>query len=236
MDVLVDYNNLSRTDLAKGATFVVEKVLTALGHAHLASATRIHVRLYDGWYQGNALTPRAQAVSAQLQADFQRTFTASDGAATVRVVVTAELAFALKIDPGTDIQHTYRLRAAPRGLSCADPVAAGCALSPCALATTHQFFSARKCPAPTCAIEPKHLINRGEQKLVDGMLAADLFYLHRQGEARVVVVSSDDDLWPAIRSVLDLGMHVIHVHPLSGHRVPPYYPRGRAPQYTELDL
>lgn len=234
--MLIDYNNLIRSDLRKGPTFVVEKVLTALGYSHLAGVPRVNVRLYDGWFQEKNLTQRAQDVSAEIKANFPGVHAATDGLATKKLVVNAEMAYSLKIDPGTDIWHTYRMRNSPRGLSCADPMIVGCTMTPCQLSNTHLFFKSNKCPEAACAIEPKQLINRGEQKLIDGMLAADLYYHHLQKEPHVVVVSSDDDMWPAIRTVLDLGMHVIQVHPLKGHRVPPYYPRGRTPKYTELDM
>jgi len=236
VEILIDYNNLTRPDLGKGPKFVVEKVLAALGFSQLAGVSRVNIRLYDGWYQARNLTVRAQDVSATIKAHFPGIHTVTDGAVTKKLVINVEMAYSLKIDPGTDIWDTYRMKSAPRGLSCADPVSVGCVVTPCQLLNTHMFFKANKCPETACAIEPKHLLNRGEQKLIDGMLAADLYYLHLQKEPHAVVVSSDDDMWPAIRTVLDLGMHVIQVHPLKGHRVPVYYARGRAPKYTELDM
>lgn len=236
MEILIDYNNLTRPDLGKGPKFIVDKVLAALGHRHLENTSRANIRLYDGWYQEHHLTQRAQNVSTAIMANFPGVHTINHGSATKKLMVNVEMAYSLKIDPGTDIWHTYRMRNSPRGLSCGDPAKAGCTMTPCLLLNTYLFFKENRCPQTACAIEPKHMINRGEQKLIDGMLAADLYYLHLQKEPHVVVVSSDDDMWPAIRTVLDLGMHVIQVHPLKGHRVPAYYPRGRAPKYTELDL
>jgi hypothetical protein len=236
VQILIDYNNLTRSDLGKGPKLVVEKVMAALGYSHLGSVPRVNVRLYDGWYQERILTPRAQDVSAAIKLHFPGVYTASDGLVTKKLVVNVEMAYSLMIDPATDIWHTYRIKNSPRGLSCADPVKGGCAIIPCQLLNTHLFFKGDKCPESTCPIEPKHLLNRGEQKLIDGMLAADLYYLHLGKEPQVVIVSSDDDMWPVIRTILDLGMHVIQVHPLKGHRVPGYYARGRAPKYTELDM
>jgi hypothetical protein len=236
VEMLIDYNNLTRPDLAKGPKYVIEKVLAALGHHYLASVSRTSIRLYDGWFQENILTPRAQSVSAEIKAHFPGMHATTDGTTTKKLIVNVEMAYSLKIDPGANIWNTYRMRNSPRGLSCADPVNVGCKVTPCQLLNTHLFFKGSKCPDAGCTIEPRQLINRGEQKLIDGMLAADLYYLHLQKEPKVVIVSSDDDMWPAIRTVLDLGMHVIQVHPLKGHRVPLYYSRGRAPKYTELDM
>jgi hypothetical protein len=236
MEVLVDYNNLRRQDLVKGPKLIIDKVLGALSIAHLTGVARVNFRLYDGWYQDQFLTRRAQDVSTEVLANYPSTYTVTESGTSRKIVVTVELAYSLKSDPGTHVWHTYRMRTAPRNLSCADPAVIGCAITPCDLSSMYLFFRDKKCPNSACRMEPQNLINRGEQKLVDGMLSSDLYYLHRQGEQSIVVVSSDDDMWPAIRTVLDLGMHVIHVHPLPGYRVPSYYSRGRAPRYTELDM
>src|SRR5260370_30270728 len=135
--MLIDYNNLTRSDLGKGPKFVVEKVLAAVGYSHLAGVSRVNVRLYDGWYQEKDLTKRAQDVSAAIKADFPGTHIATDGSAIKKLVINVEMAYSLKIDPGTDIWHTYRKRNSPRGLYCADPVNVGCAVIPCQLLNTH---------------------------------------------------------------------------------------------------
>jgi len=53
---------------------------------------------------------------------------------------------------------------------------------------------------------------RDEQKLVDVMLATDLLYLARGcSQPCVVLVSSDQDLWPAILEASDSGTVLVHV-------------------------
>ena len=235
MDVLVDYNNLPRAVLMRGPRLVIDRIVTTLA-PHLTDMGRVNVRLYDGWYQEQGLTRRAQDVSAEVSVNFPTTQVVLDGSATKKVLVNVEVAYSMMIDPASPMWHTYRMKSAPRNLSCVDPAAAGCSVTPCDLAYTHQFFRDKKCPNAGCSMSPTNMINRGEQKLVDGMLAADLYFLHLRKDTSVAVVSSDDDMWPAIRTVLDLGVHVLHVHPLPGHRTPAYYSRGRKPKYTELDL
>lgn len=69
------------------------------------------------------------------------------------------------------------------------------------------------------------------------MLAADLFYsVQLSAEKRIVVVSSDDDLWPVIRTTLQLGLKVIHIHTEKGYATRPDYVRGAGTGYMELNL
>jgi uncharacterized LabA/DUF88 family protein len=82
----------------------------------------------------------------------------------------------------------------------------------------------------------EQLIYKSEQKLVDTMLAADLIYLCLQRDRKVAVVSSDDDMWPAIKTVLNLGMTVLHVHTSAGRRTPQFYTRGGLPTYVEMNI
>jgi len=60
-------------------------------------------------------------------------------------------------------------------------------------------------------IKPPDLLMRNEQKLVDTMIAADLFYLFLRTASAVAVVSSDDDYLPIIRMLVREGMTVFHV-------------------------
>ncbi len=235
MDVLVDYSNLDTALRRSGPKLVVDRILDTLV-PHLSASNRVNVRLYDGWYQKQALTPRAQEVSAQVMANFPTTFPFVVAGEVAKVIVKVELAYTLLIAPSATLWHTHRMRDEPPRLTCADPVSVGCTATPCELTTTHRFLKDKKCPKESCEIDMAKLVKRSEQKLVDGMLAADLFFAHLQGWPAVAVVSSDDDMWPAIRTVLDLGVQVLHVHTLKGHRTPTFYERGTKSKYLELDL
>jgi hypothetical protein len=236
MDILVDYSNLPRADRSKGPTFVVDRIIAALGLAHLAAYSRVSFRLYDGWYENNTPTRRAQDVSAAILKDFPAPRTVTDGSTTKTLVVNVELAYSLRIDPSNHLWHTHRLKGTPWSLSCAHPTAVGCTTTPCELLSTHVFLSTKKCPGATCTMTPANLISRSEQKLVDAMLSADLYYHHLQKTPKVTVVSSDDDMWPAIKTVLHLGVHVVQVHTVPGHTTPAFYSRGPRPAYTELHM
>ena len=80
------------------------------------------------------------------------------------------------------------------------------------------------------------IVRRREQKLVDTMLAADVFFNVHSNAHQIALVSSDDDLWPAINTALQFGVEVIHLHTVSGHTTRPSYLRVGRADYTELSL
>jgi hypothetical protein len=73
MDILVDFNNVLETDRRRGIVFVSEKILNAIGPARLGVGNRVSFRLYDGWYELQSLTPKAQLISADVLANSPRT-------------------------------------------------------------------------------------------------------------------------------------------------------------------
>ena len=236
MDVFVDYNNVPSADRNRGLVYVIDKIIGILGFTHLHADSRLAFRLYDGWYLNRTPTRHAQAVSAEMLAHFPLTRTISDATRAATLIVNAELAYSLKIDPATHLWHTFRQRGYPNGLGCHNPVSVGCTAPTCTLMPMHSFIATQRCPVAGCGIVPNKLLYKNEQKLVDTMLASDLLFLHIQKQPKVVVVSSDDDMWPAIKTVLDLGMTVYHIHTHSGRRTPSFYSHRPRPSYTELSF
>jgi hypothetical protein len=68
------------------------------------------------------------------------------------------------------------------------------------------------------------------------MLTADAIFLATKGERKICVVSSDDDLLPAIRTALILGADVLHMHTKIGRRTASHYTKTIAKGYVELTL
>lgn len=236
MDVLVDFNNVREADRRRGVVFVVDKIVNALGFAHLQHSTRLSVRLYDGWYENQTLTRKAQQVSLEVSANTAMTRTLADGSRTHKLIINTELAYSLRSAPGQHLWHTFRPRDYRGDITCRHPSTAGCSRPACPLVALHYFLTHGRCPDPGCSITPHALFSRSEQKLVDTMIAADLFSLHLQSVPRVAVVSSDDDLWPPIKLLTQLGIHVVHVHTIPGHTTPTFYSRGVGSTYTQLHL
>jgi hypothetical protein len=179
----------------------------------------------------------AQSLNAAITYDFPViTFIQDSGTARSTVTVTANLAHALEVNPRRDIHNTFRLRDASEHLACKHPHDSGCADTDCPLISTFQFFDADVCPKGGCPITPSGLLKRrGEQKLVDTMMVADLIHLAHVGESHVAIVTSDDDVWPGIISAMIGGTHVIHVETKwFGRDVS--YQSGVPGKYTRLQM
>jgi len=77
---------------------------------------------------------------------------------------------------------------------------------------------------------------RDEQKLVDTMMVADLIYYARDQNQVLAVVTSDDDIWAGIKSVLLSGSSLFHIHTRPGRKTPHTYSKGAGANYTEISL
>ncbi|MBS3784279.1 MAG: hypothetical protein KGY78_07540 [Anaerolineae bacterium] len=230
--VFVDYDNLARSDRHKGAKYVIDRILQCLGPAWFVDG-RAQFRLYGGWYERNSPSRRGQKIAAELQQAFPGLVaaTASPNVQPVRVV--AELAYSLAAEPLRHLFHTFRKRGIPQGLRCEDPVAMGCSDPACPLTVVYDFVNTGICPSPACQTRAEDLLYRNEQKLVDTMMTVDIVHYAHSGVGQVCVVSSDDDLWPAIRSALLIGTRVIHIHTKPGHATPISYSGGLGPEYVQ---
>jgi uncharacterized LabA/DUF88 family protein len=236
MDILVDYNNVPETARKKGPVFVVDKIIAALGSQHIGDSRRVSVRLYDGWYENRTPTRLAQRVATEVLANNPMTRTLSDGTTERTVLVNTELAYSLRSAPAQHLWHTFRQSIHAGNVKFRHPSTSGCNDPDCLLIAAHQFLLHKRCPRHECKLTPEALIQRSEQKLVDTMMAADLFSLYLQSLRQAVVVTSDDDLWPAIRLVLQLGVQVFHIHTMPGRRTPQFYSQYAGPGYTQLEL
>jgi uncharacterized LabA/DUF88 family protein len=236
MNVLVDYNNVRQADRRFGPAFVVDKIMDALGPDRIGSSAKVHVRLYDGWYDERSLTRLAQRVSAEVQAKSPFTKAFPIGTITTKVLVTVELADCLMAIPRQTMLHTFRTDIHADDIVFRHPQTAGCIVPTCPLIAAHQFLQQHRCPSADCRITPEALVHREQQKLVDTMLAVDLLTCHIAAQREVAVVSSDDDLWPAIKLATHFGVQVFHVHTIPNRKTPPIYSRTAGSGYVQLNL
>ena len=191
--------------------------------------------MYGGWYEEQIPTSDAQKIAENLNEHFPKVILSKpDGK---RVIVNAELAYSLKCDPEHHLWYTLRSKVAPRGIVFVDPATAGCGhIDRCPLRPGYDFFVDGRCPEHDCVVRPPLVIRRREQKLVDTMLAADVLFNTRSDERRIAVVSSDEDLWPAIRMALQCGLYVVHVHTERGRITRAEYVRGKQAGYIQMNL
>jgi uncharacterized LabA/DUF88 family protein len=236
MDILVDYNNIHETDRHKGVRFVLDKIVSAIGPKYLASENRATFRLYDGWYEAKHLTHQAQHIAAHLLRDFPTTRTIKVEGRKRTLIVNAELAYSLKLAPTRHLWYTYRQRQTAGNVKCRHPSDVGCTSSHCPLISVFHLFTTGRCPEAGCSARLSDVVYRSEQKLVDTMLVADLFYLAFSRIPTLAVVSSDDDIWPAILAATQLGATVIQIHTRTGYSTRPYYCQGLGNRYVQLAM
>jgi uncharacterized LabA/DUF88 family protein len=213
---------------------VALRVLSSIGAANLKGLGRINLRLYGGWYEGRSLSRRAQLLGAEIAQSFPTVQTIGEKGVNMSLRIAAQLATALLVDPKTEILNTYRLYAAPPNLSVRSAPWAGCFVpSACALSVLRAFFDRSECTHSSCSITPAEILVRSEQKLVDSMLTVDMMNVAQTKGESFAIVSSDDDMWPGIRSALLLGCHVFHVHTKSGRSTPTWYSACAGAAYAQ---
>src|SRR6185295_18059327 len=126
MLVFVDFDNLDQSIKSRELRYVVDRILSAIGVAHLKSDPVVRMRLYGGWYFRNRFSHQAQQLVAQVQVGFPSYIQVGQGFDAIRVKTLVELAFSLEAEPNRHLLYTYRDRASQTGLRCEHPSEEGC--------------------------------------------------------------------------------------------------------------
>ena len=233
--ILIDYDNLDRLERQRGTRYVITRLLDVLGSWRTAWERRVNCRLYGGWFDEDALSRSAERLIPDLRRDFPRSVPVTSTEGAQAILVRVELARSLACDPAVVLTHTYRQRSLPPRLRCEAAPFPGCAApSRCPVAALDPFIRNDDCPVDGCTVEPKGVLARKEQKLVDSMLVVDLVHFAETTDQPLVVVSADDDLWPGIRFALLRGARVIHVIPRRGRVDRERYRRLKTETYSQV--
>lgn len=229
INVFIDYDNLTVLQKRAGLLDVITKALLASPLKTHSAMGHCDVRVYGGWYEGSSLTPLAQRIAAELQADFPTLLRCLTVHNTVCALSTqAELAWALVEEPTHHLLDTYRKKRFPYNLRFTDPAGLGCRATHCPLSSLPLLFNTECCPEASCAITLGDILHRAEQKLVDTMLTCDMIHTANQPGDLVIVISDDDDLLPAIRTVSLRGTPVLRIHPKPFTKLAVFPPGGAA--------
>lgn len=230
MIVLIDYDNLRLG--RRGLQYFVTRLLDGVGARWCLGERSVRCRLYGGWFDGDRLSKGAERLAQEMQTEFPQRMRISDGSRVARMRVTMEFASSL-IGDTVSLTHTYRRRSLPAGLTCANPPFRECAHpAACAVGGLAPFFNDSECPHPRCEVTPRKILRRSEQKLVDSMLVVDLVRLGQTASELIVLVSSDDDMWPGLRAALLHNARVLHV----SARMPPQYQSLTSEGYSRITI
>jgi len=232
MVIFVDFDNIARKDSRKGLVYIVNKILSKIDPSELKGDTHVIIRLYGGWYEQNRFTNRAQNLSIDISKNFPTILNLSDN--RTRVFVNCEMAYSILADPYNHLFHTYRPRGMPENLKVRTPKSIGCTRPDCPLIFVYDFISNNICDK--CRkFKPSDFFYRGEQKLVDTMITSDLIFSSSKNST-LCIVSSDDDFWPGIMTVLYHGKKVIHIHTKNNRRTPSYYSKNAGNNYIQKNI
>lgn len=219
MEILVDYDNLDSQVTRNGVWPLCTRISTVIASKRETAPERCRVRLYGGWYDGSQLTRLAQRLGADINREFPGTMKWQSGGKVTSCLTQAELAVSLQVEPRRHLFHTFRTRTFCAQLICQSEVFDDCREDWCPMREVEAFLRERRCPGSNCTVRQEDVLRRGEQKLIDTMITSDLIFLTTQGQKDLVVVSSDDDIWPGIRTAVELGARVTVVH--TGRRALP---------------
>ena len=233
--VFIDYDNLRPGHRTAGILDVVTKVLVQLKWVAAVTRGSCEVRVYGGWYEGSQITRLAQDVAVELQRDFPAVVRIPLGnGAQFALRTNAELAVALLQEPSHHLFNTYRRKGKPSNVRVEAPADVGCADLACVLPQMKQLMKSGNCPKAGCSVTTCDLVYRHEQKIVDTMLTCDLIHSVDRVSGRVILVSSDDDFLPPLRTILLGGAAVVRCHPKPNtQRIT--FPHGGV-QLLEMDL
>ncbi len=226
MDILVDFDNVEIAIRRAGLLPLCARLAELLAEQRLRIPARCRIRLYGGWYDRDKLTSAAQELSTEIQDEFPNTIWWSAKQESGKCVTMVEMAYGLEADPRRHLFYTHRVREFSDHLKCDTNRLQKCTSTDCSLRGIPGFFNNRKCPQSGCYTTPGDVLRKTEQKLVDTMLTADLIHLAKCGAQELVVVSSDDDLWPGIQTALLYGAGVSQIHTRNDRRTPAAYSTG----------
>jgi uncharacterized LabA/DUF88 family protein len=236
LGVFIDYDNLTHGQKTAGILDVVTKALIQVEFDNISTRAKCDVRVYGGWYEGNAITRLAEEVSIEIQRDFPAVIRLPKPSieGSVGIFTNAEIAVAMMQEPGHHLFNTYRKKSRPNNIRVESPSNIGCHNSSCLLPLLKKFLSNGKCPKSECSTERSDLIYRSEQKIVDTMLSCDLIYSANEGINHVILISGDDDFIPPLRSILLRGASAVRFHPKQNSQRASF-PEGGI-QLIEMDL
>ena len=219
LHILVDFDNLARFSKGKTVEAVLRHIESKVPDSFLVGRTRIEMRLYGGWVNGQALTRQAQQLSANLQTSFPSTALRSNSTGTLETrFFNATFARSGLSLPSELLRDTFVRNRSVRNIYVDQGGWTHCAApAHCSLSGIEKFINTRECHNASCSLSLQDLVKQDEQKQVDTLLVADMAELVlKQANDRVVVVSSDADMWPGILLCLGAGASVCHVHTTPG--------------------
>lgn len=204
MDIIVitDFDNFFPKPMSEYSAAVLETFFLDVINVCLndnVNVTGITIRLYGGWYQGNAYSQKASQLQVTLQS--MSIFPViKKGQYIGGCISLAEQQYGVT-------QTWYNTFQEKRGIQKVTVdwthIGTGCSqTSPnCPVKVLQNFIKnkSHQCPHAGCGTIQSEVFIRREQKMVDTMMACDIItYCAEENIAAIYAISDDTDLFPAI--------------------------------------
>ena len=233
--LFIDYDNLLDVHKMAGILDVSTNALMQTPLHGEGTRGSCDIRIYGGWYEGPAMTQRAQELTVAIGKEFPAIIRVPrQSGGVIALATNAELAMAMMEEPGHHLFDTYRKKGKPGNLRVQRPAEVGCTDTACPLPLAKKLLKSGKCPTSSCSVAADDLVYRHEQKIVDAMLTCDMIYAPTQNYQYLILVSGDDDFLPPLRTVLLRGTPVARFHPKANNLRTLLTIRGA--QLTDIDL
>jgi len=234
INILIDWDNVHSLWKGKGVKYVVSECISKAKIISSSGLLRVKARLYGGWFLEASLSRQAQDLTAEIQRAYPYAHSNSE---TSKVIVDAELATSVAQDTKSVFTHTFRQREFSGKIVCGPRPFIGC-IKPanCPAITLSAILDQQKCSDHGCSVSVESMLSRAEQKLVDTVLALDIAFYSRFQNRNIVVVTSDDDIVPAMHVAILNGAKVTHIHPTPGRATPGHYARIFSGNYKAISF
>jgi uncharacterized LabA/DUF88 family protein len=207
MNILIDYYNLDNDLKSVPFKSFCTTLLEKIPFNNLVFERNISIRLYGGWFEQRIITRKAQELAIEIEKAFPDIY--YDISKEKKFIVNTELAYSLICSPNNHLFYTYRTRGVYYGLKVKTSSDLECTDPSCPFDVFYNILKNNKCPICKKPNIQSHFY-RSEQKLVDTMLSSDLIFLSFQ-KSPIILITSDDDLWPAILTGVSLGGNIMHI-------------------------
>jgi hypothetical protein len=196
--VFIDYDNIEKLDRIDNQSlenaiysYIINKKLYK----------RIVLRFYGGWFYY-----LKQSYAAMNLIPWIHSYPHIIGT----TILDGELVRSLSFE-NHDLPYTFRIRS--KHLSIQIDQNKICRYdNSCDLFVLNKILKNKKCSDLKCRVSHDDIFLQSEQKLVDSMICIDLIHMSSLDKYDLYLLSSDDDIIPAIRYVSYIGkkVHIIH--------------------------
>ena len=217
----VDYDNVEINLRSAGPVSLAKVLVTAFPSRLLNQYDSIDFRLYGGWRNQNALTHVAQRMIPDIRMNSPTIVSNLRHGSLASTKLEVSLAdapigwptpLAESLVRERSIRNFWAVAAGPP--ECRAPTS-------CGMAAFRNIRNTTTCSDSACTTQLGDFLVRDEQKMVDTLIVTDMAYIaYARKSPDLVLISSDNDMWPGVLVAVRAGCFVTHLHTKQGRKTP----------------